>query len=524
MVLNRIKLFFSTLALLLATANIALAQQKVTKVELLRAKTIKSNSNIANGARRLIGNVAFRQETAIMECDSAYFYADRNAFDAFGHVHLYKENDNNVEVKADYLHHDGNKKIAQFRNHVVLRDSQIVMTTDSLDYDTFNDIGYYDHSATIVDSATTLKSIKGYYYNKRNEVYFWNKVEIDHNLGEYQMFTDTLLYNTESKIATFFGPTHFYNDTNYMYARYGWYNTDNETAMFKHDALFRNPHQTVTCDSMGFNRTDESGRAMSNVVAVDSSQNVKITGHYVEMHKEPELLIVTDSALVIYIMEGDSLFIHADTLQMEKDTNDIRSVRAFNHVRAFKSDLQFQTDSIFFSLRDSIAQFHGSPIFWLQGNQVTAAYIEAYIKNNELEYFKLFRMGFMVSPQDETHYNQIKGREMTGYMRNNALYKLEVHEDSRTLYFPTDQGEIVGMNKGESSSMTINLRNNKISRITYKSDPVSNTYPLTKVKENEMKLQGFRWLDEHRPKKPTDVFVWPNIEPMPTSNRRNSNN
>jgi len=496
------------LIIALVFANQTFAQRK-TKIELVRAKSIKSDVRLFNGARRLIGDVRFKQDSAIMECDSAHFYSDKNLFDAFGHVHLYKLNDSNIDVRADFLRHDGDRKIARFRHNVVLRDSAVVLTTDSLDYNLHDDIGFYEHNGKIVDSLTVLTSIKGFYFHHQKEVYFWDSVVIDHNNKEYQMFTDSIRYGMETKIIDFFGPTEFYNDTNYLYARYGWYNTITEESMFKNDAKFRNPSQTITCDSMSFNRLSESGAAYSNVVAVDTVQDLMATGDYVEIHKEPELLLITKKARLIYIFGGDSLFLHADTLKMCRDTSGLyRTFRAYWHVRAFKSNLQMQADSIYFSMQDSIARFYGKPIFWVQGNQITSDYIEAFIKEKHLDKFMLYNNGMIVSPIDSTHYNQIRGAQMTGYLRNNDLYKVDVFKRSQTLYFPLDDGEIIGMNKGESTNMTIFVKNRTVKHIIYRTSPTSDIYPLDNITENDMRLQGFIWLDQIRPTSPDDIFNW----------------
>ena len=425
-----------------------------------------------------------------------------------------------MDVRADFLRHDGDLKIAHFRHNVVLRDSNVTLTTDSLDYNLQTDIGYYEHNGRIVDSLTVLTSLKGYYYNKQREVYFRSNVVIDHDSGEYQMFTDTIRYGLNTKIIDFFGPTEFYNDTNYLYARYGWYNTDNEQSMFKHDALFRNPSQTITCDSMLFNRLDESGAAYSNVVAIDTVQDLVVKGNYVEIHKDPELLIVTDSAQIIYEVMGDSLYLHADTLRVCRDTSGLyRTFSAYWHVRAYKSDLQLQADSIFFSLRDSIARFFGNPIFWVQGNQITTEYMEAFVKDNHLEKFMLYRTGMIIAPHDSVHYNQIKGAQMTGYLRNNDLYKVDVFKRAQTLYFPVDDNQIVGVNKGESTDLTIYLKDRAIKRLVYRSDPHSDIYPIENVSEADMRLGGFVWFDKIRPKSPADIFIWHETEAASSSRR-----
>lgn len=518
--LKRVALLNVLMLLMLVSASQCHAQRR-TKVELVQARSIKSDANLFNGARRLIGDVMFKQDSAIMECDSAHFYSDRNMFDAFGHVHLYKLNDTSIDVKADFLRHDGDRKMAHFRRNVILRDSAIVLTTDSLDYNLHEDIGSYEHRATIVDSLTVLKSVKGFYYHHRNEVNFLDNVTVDHDSAVYQMFTDTLCYETDTKIIKFFGPTEFYNDTNYMYARYGWYNTVTEKSMFKHDAFFRNPNQTITCDSLMFNRLDESGVAYSNVVATDTVQNLVVTGNYVEVHKEPELLFVTDSAQMVYVVNGDSLYLHADTLKLCRDTSgQFRTFRAYWHVRAYKSDLQLQTDSIFFSMKDSVAQFFGNPIFWVQGNQITTTYLEAYVKDNQLDRFKLFKTGMIVSPFDSTHYNQIKGTEMIGYLRDNDLHKVDVFKSAQTLYFPVDDGEIMGMNKGSSTDMTIYLKNRQLSRLAYRSQPTSDMYPVENLSTGDMQIPGFKWYESIRPKCPADIFIWDSKNSVASPSRR----
>ncbi len=494
---------------LVLTACGRLFAQNKTQIELIGAQSVKSDKRVMNGVRRLIGNVRFKQDSTYMDCDSAWFYADKNMFDAFGHVHLYRQGKSNLDVKAEYLRHDGDQKMAKFRRNVVLRDSQVVLTTDSLDYDTKRDIGSYLYKGTIVDSATTLESQKGFYYHHKDLVQFLQNVSIKHNKGEYQMFTDTIAYGTVNKIIHFYGPTEFYNDTNYMYSEYGWYNTITEKSMFKKKAFYSNPKQTLTGDSLSYDRSQSISIAYSNVVATDSGQHLVIKGNYLELHKDPELFLATDRALVIFVLEGDSLYLHADTLLSVRDSSGLhRTFKAFHHVKSYKSDMQLKCDSLYFSMADSILRFYGEPVFWAQESQITAEYIEAFIVNQKMDHFTLFNTGFIVQQFDSTYFNQIKGNKMEGYFQNNELYKVDVLKKSETIYFPTDNGDIIGLNKGESTNMTILIKNKKISRVIYRKSPKSNTFPLEGLSDRDRKLQGFIWLEEHRPKKPEDVFVW----------------
>jgi len=495
---------------LLGIASQVLAQKK-TKVEILNFNYFRSNKDIGDGARRLIGNVIFRQDSTIMKCDSAYFYNAQNMFEAYSNVHLYKEGDKTIDVKSDFLRHNGNTKIAEFRKNVVMRDPQVVLYTDSLDYDIRSDIGYYINGAKIVDSATTLTSQKGYYYHDKREIFFKKNVVVNHNTGEFEMYTDTLKYNTGKEIAYFLGPTEFYNDTNYMYAEFGWYNTQNNKALFKKNALYKNIKQSITADSLFYDRDQAHGLAYSNVIVTDTSQQLIIKGNYLEVFEDKESLLVTDKALIINILEGDSLFMHADTIISEFDTSGVyRTFKAYNHVRIFKSNFQAQTDSLFFSMVDSTVEFHGSPVLWAEKYQITSDYIEAFIVDDKLDRFKLYNGGLIVSQQDSTHFNQIKGTEMTGYLKNNELTKIDVYKKSETISFPFDEYGILGANKGKSGNITIYLKENKISRIVYRETYEGKMYPLSELSPKDLVVRDFEWLEKQRPKSPDDVFKWEN--------------
>ena len=55
---------------------------------LIHADTLDFNKKISAEYHVLRGNVQFRQDSAYMYCDSAYFYEGNNSFDAFGNVKM----------------------------------------------------------------------------------------------------------------------------------------------------------------------------------------------------------------------------------------------------------------------------------------------------------------------------------------------------------------------------------------------------------------------------------------------------
>ena len=82
---------------------------------------------------------------------------------------------------------------------------QVVLTTNELEYNTLTKIGTYLNGGKVITGKTVLTSTEGYYYGETRDVYFKKKVVLVD--PEYRITTDTLLYNTYTKIARFIVPT-----------------------------------------------------------------------------------------------------------------------------------------------------------------------------------------------------------------------------------------------------------------------------------------------------------------------------
>ena len=95
---------------------------------------------------------------------------------------------------------------------------------------------------------------------------------------------------------------------------------------------------------------------------------------------------------------------------------------------------------------------------------------------------------------------------MTGYFKNNKLYKVDVKGNGQTIYFPKDNNEIIGANKAESSDITIFIENNEVKKIVFLKQPNATLYPLSQINPIEFRLDYFKWYENIRPLQATDVF------------------
>ena len=493
------------MTLLITLSHPTIKAQKPTTIELLNAdRTIGSQS--AADKRRMIGNVHFRHEESDMHCDSAHLFPATNSINAYGNVFIRVSD--TISIYGAVLEYDGNSRLAELRGNVRMIDPQMTLTSRHLFYDLGNNTAWYRTGGKIVDKDNVLTSQEGFYYADQKQFFFRNDVELTN--PEYVMQSDTLEYNTMTEVAYFFGPTSIVSEENTIFCKNGWYDTRNDIARFSKEAFFTNNEQSLTGDTLFYDRNQGYGRADMNVVMRDSVQNTVITGHFAEHFEREGLSIVTNEALLIHIYENDSLFLHADTLRsVVDDDRELRWVYAYNKVRFFSQDLQGLCDSLVYSFTDSIIYMYQDPVLWTDVHQLVAQHIEIKTSDEELETIHLFETAFIASEEEDVGFNQVKGRNMVGYFRENELWRIDVSGNGETIYYVREEdGSVIGLNKALATGIVIFIEERQVIGIRFVSNPDANLIPPEGITEEDKLLRNFQWLNQRRPKSKEDVFVW----------------
>jgi lipopolysaccharide export system protein LptA len=388
-------------------------------------------------------------------------------------------------------------------------DDSTVLLTEYLDYNRETKVAYYQNGGVINEGENELSSEQGTYFTETEIFNFKDSVVIIN--PEYTIYSDTIEYDTKTKIAYFFGPTEIIGEENYLYCESGWYDTDLDISLLNKNAFLKSNGRTLNADTLYYEREIGYGRARSNVELFDSAQNVILRGNYGIYYEIDQLVTLTDSALMIQVEGPDSLFVHADTLRTILDTASVNSEKillAYHHVKIYRHDIQGMCDSLAYFEKDSIFHLFESPVIWTEENQITASKIELQSRDQQLYRIFLRDIALLISKEDSVKYNQIRGKSMKGYFKNNDLIRLDVTGNGQTLYYTEDQGEIIGVNKTECSDLIIYLSDNKVKKVTYLVQPTGKYYPLHLFPENQRYLDGFSWNENWRPLKFTDVFIW----------------
>lgn len=484
-------------------------QKKKTKVDLLHADEGRADKLARPDVQVLIGSVKMRHDSMYMYCDSALIFENTNSVEAFNNVRM--EQGDTLFIYGDYLYYDGITQLAQVRENVKMINRNTTLLTDSLNYDRIYDLGYYFEGGTLMDEENVLTSDWGEYSPVTKQSVFNHDVKLVN--PKFILTSDTLKYNTQSKIATILGPSEIVNDKNHIYSERGIYNTLTEQAELLDRSVMTNEGKKLTGDSLFYDSKIGYGEAFDNVVMNDTINRNMLTGDYCFYNELTDSAFATKRAVAIDYSQGDSLFMHADTLMMTTynlNTDSVfRKMRAFHKVRMYRIDIQGVCDSLVYNSKDSCVTMYRDPILWNAGQQLLGEEIKIYLNDSTIDWAHIINQALAVEMKDSLHYNQIAGKEMKAFFEEGEMRKVEVIANLLLIFYPEEKDStMIGLNSSEGSLLHMFLKNGKMTKAVMIGKNNGVLYPMDQIPADKMKLPTFAWFDYIRPRNKDDIFEW----------------
>ena len=486
------------------------AQPAKSKVYLLHSDVLKrSKDNPDPTAQILVGDVVFRHDSIYMYCDSACFYEKTNSLEAFNNVKMVQGD--TLFLYGDYLFYDGNMQIAQVRNNVRMENRTTTLTTDSLNYDRVANLGYFFDGGTLMDEENVLTSDWGEYSPATKESVFNYEVKLVN--PKFVLTSDTLRYNTATKIASIVGPSDIDSEENHIYSELGYYYTQQGQAELLNRSVLSNGGKNLTGDSLFYDRNKGFGEAFRHVEFVDTIGKNMLVGDYCFYDQLNSYAFATDKAMAVDFSQGDSLYIHADTLQMYTfnfNTDSVfREARAFHKVRFYRTDVQGVCDSLVFSSKDSCLTMYRDPILWNKNQQLLGEQIMVYMNDSTIDWAHIENQALSVERIDSVNYNQVTGKEMKAFFQGGEMRQVDVVGSVRLVYYPMERDStLIGMNISETSQLNMFLENRKLKKMIMSPKSNGTLYPMSQLPADKMKLDNFAWFDYVRPLDKEDIFKW----------------
>ena len=504
------KLFFAIICFILWA--VPATAQGTKKIVILHTDFTDRNQTEVPGAVMFTGNVQIEHDGVKMWCNKAYQFENENYIKIFGNVKI--NQGDTIFMDSKYAEYNGDKKFAYASGNVVMRSPDMRLVTDTVYFDRNIQQAYYNSNGTIYSGENTLKSKSGRYYMTQKKYQFLTAVTLTN--PKYLLKSNHLDYYTNSGHSYVFGPTTITGKKDFIYTEKGFYDTKKNQAHLLTKSYIKYDTQIIRGDSMYYDRIREFSSATNNVKVTDTVNKFLIKGHYAEVYRAKDSVFVTKHAEAITLVEKDSLYTHAKLMVVTGKPGS-RIVRGYNDARFFKTDMSGKCDSIHSNEATGLTKLLKRPVVWNGESQVTGDVIHL-ISNNvtqKLDSIKVLNNAFVVQQDtiwskkhpDKPRFSQLKGINLYGKFTDNKLSTIDLVRNTEKLYFMYDEDdELIGIDKGVSSKIHIELEDNQIVSVTSMIKPQSSSYPETELPENARKLKNFKWRGDERILTKDDIF------------------
>jgi lipopolysaccharide export system protein LptA len=516
-----------------------------------------------------LGNIIIQQGDSItIFSDSLAYSAETKIADLNGNVILQT---GDRRLFTEHLQYDLNTKTATYQQNAILTNGQTQLRSTLGYYYVEEDLIYFKDSVEVVDTNFVLRADTLIFNTETNIVDFAGPTLI--TMDSSRIYCESGFYETEDNIAEFrdnaqyFGPerkaradTIFYDGRVETYELKGRAQMENEdqfaTALkIKYEerldklsllgnAEFRDATRNIKAHSIFYDGREETystrgksrivdeerileamqvdfqeetglGIASGNVVWRDTVERLTIVCDTAAYKKESQYLRATGGQFgrpfLINVLEGDSLYMSADTLlsyeELEDSGDSVRVLLAYRDVRVYKSNLQALCDSMAYTEIDSVFHFYGNPIMWSDTSQFVADTMDMQLADEQIDKIFMRTNALIINSPDEIFYNQIKGKDIRVDFVESEIDKMYVEGNAETVYYARDELDAyIGVNKTLCSEMVLTFGNNQVERIKFITSPQSNLQPMRKADHEGLKLKGFSWEEKIRPKGFEDLF------------------
>lgn len=486
------------------------------------------------------GNVQFTKGPMVMNCDSAHFYPSTESFDAFGNVRM--EQGDTLFIFADSLIYDAPVQIAHLYafpgNKVRMINRDVTLETDIFTYDLRIEVGYYDEGGVLFDRQNRLVSLEGEYVPSSKDANFYCDVILT-SYGDDDtlvIYSDSLFYNTDSKIAQLRSPSEIINKRGTIYTTDGIYDTTLDTAVLYCRSLIVTPEgRTLTADTIFYDRLAGRGECFSNMLMTDSARQASVFADYGYFYDPADSAYATGRLLIKEYSGEDTLYLHGKQLNIFRVINEIEipAVPAdtvegtpeipaslvcdtanvadvWPRVRFYRSDMQGLCDSMRITGSDSTLRMYVNPVVWSGPRQIHGNIIEVHVNDSTVDYARLPDQGFMTEKLSGDFYNQMSGKEIVAKFIEGELKQMDINGNVEFIMYPEENDSTINKQVNATSSfMTALFSKNNTEYVKLWPETSGKATPLFLVRRSMLFLPKFRWFKDMRPLSPADVMVVP---------------
>lgn len=544
-------------------------QWMVGKVRMRQGEIYMScdSALLLNNQLKAYGRVLIQQtDTIHVFSDSLWYNGDTKDADLFGDVVLVN---GTQQLFTSRLNYNLGTKIAQYNNNAVLNDGVTKLSSIRGTYSVNEKKAFFKDDVRIVDTSFTLKAdslefltdrrvavfrgptlivqdsariyCQGGFYDIPNrmaeftgnpqyegsdkkataDTIRYNGLTSEVSLNENARYASSteqasarkIVYNEQSKLTSMFGDAKYRKGKQDFAGEEIHYNGNDGSFKTKGRSRISEPPQIIEADNMDYSKAKGYGTASGRVIWQDTSARLIMhcDTSFFDRSRDYLKSFGSKRPLLISYDGKDSTFLTADTLnafRMIRDSVDtVRIFSAYHDVRILRRDLQGICDSLSYNSTDSLFSFYKVPVMWSDTSQFTADTILVQMARKEIDRVLLRKNSLIINSPDYKFFNQIKGRDITAKFLLSKVHDMFVEGNSEAIYYAQDDAKAyIGVNKAVSSTMTLFFQDSKVKDIYFVTNPESKFIPMKRANHEALKLPGFKWQPEKRPRTLEDLF------------------
>ena len=278
------------------------------------ADEVKPYNRTGDSIVYFVGNFAAHHNGAVITCDSAVRFSDLR-WGFFGRVLV---NQDSIYIYGDSAIYDGDASVAEIYAPIIkVVDGDALLYTYNFRFNTEEKLGSYKGGGVLVHDDNIIESARGYYDAENHNIICVESVELHGE--EYDMKSDSIIYNTDSELAQFFTNSEIWNaDGDYLSADAGHYDKQRDLYMVTRGGYILTKEQELWGDTLSYYRRAGHTLAYGNIQVDDFKQKMLAFGDFAEYWSEPgNMMLTRNPSIVSYdLSQSDSVFMRGDTLQI----------------------------------------------------------------------------------------------------------------------------------------------------------------------------------------------------------------
>lgn len=264
---------------------------------------------------RMIGNVVFHHNGAIIQCDSAYRYDDKR-MDCFGNVII---NQDSTYIYGDKATYDGNIDLAVVYAPLIKLTSgtETVMYTYAMTFNTLTSVGEFSKGGIVSQRDNFMEADRGIFDANTNVITLYDSVAL-RNL-DYCIKTDSLKFNLDTEVTTFLTDTYIWDkEKDFLTSKSGTYDRKIQTYTFTEQAYLLTEDQEVWADSIIYRSLTREALLRHNAQILDSAQKTLAFGDWAYYNDSTKFAILSKLPSVrSWEEKGDTTYMRADSIFFE---------------------------------------------------------------------------------------------------------------------------------------------------------------------------------------------------------------